>query len=213
MPRTDDLQEDVPTAQVPPPCADTVLWNRFREGSTEAFNAIYHQYVRLLYNYGRKISPNGALVEDCIQDLFVELWQKKHLLSQTTSIKFYLFKSLNRKIVRRVTQEERLGLRQDISEEYAFEVEFSPEMHLIADQITEEQKNRLTQALQALTPRQKEAIFLKFYEHLSFEEIADILSINLKATYKLVARALDTLRHFLKQTPFFLVALLCLGFF
>jgi RNA polymerase sigma factor (sigma-70 family) len=170
------------------------LWNDFRKGNLEAFNAIYYKYIRVLYNYGSKITPDGSLVEDCIQDLFIELWQKRQILSETTSIKFYLFKSLNRKIVRKLETEKRLSIKRTLTENYHFEVAFSHEFHLVTMQIDEEQKENLNKALQTLTPRQKEAIYLKYYEKLSFEEVSVIMAINVKATYKLVTRALDMLR-------------------
>jgi RNA polymerase sigma factor (sigma-70 family) len=53
----------------------------------------------------------------------------------------------------------------------------------------------LQQALNTLTPRQREAIFLRFYEELSYEEIAGVLDISTKATYKIVARALLQLKR------------------
>jgi RNA polymerase sigma factor (sigma-70 family) len=171
-----------------------LMWNDFRKGSLEAFNAIYHNYIRLLYNYGSKITPDSSMVEDCIQDLFIELWQKRQVLSETTSIKFYLFKSLNRNIVRKLENEKRISIKRNLSESYHFEVAFSHEFHLMTMQIDQEQQENLDKALQTLTSRQKEAIFLKYYEKLSFEEVSVLMAINVKATYKLVTRAIEMLR-------------------
>jgi RNA polymerase sigma factor (sigma-70 family) len=57
-----------------------------------------------------------------------------------------------------------------------------------------EQRIDLDGVLKKLTPRQKEAIFFKFYENMSYEEISGLLGITTKATYKLVARAILELR-------------------
>jgi RNA polymerase sigma factor (sigma-70 family) len=65
----------------------------------------------------------------------------------------------------------------------------------------------LNKAVKKLTERQKEAIFFLFYENLSYEEVAHILTISTKATYKLVARALGDLRSIYKQTTVFLLSL------
>ena len=59
----------------------------------------------------------------------------------------------------------------------------------------------LRNAMRRLTPRQKEAVFFRFYENMSYEEIADILNISVKATYKLVARAILMLRDAYNTTP------------
>jgi RNA polymerase sigma factor (sigma-70 family) len=54
---------------------------------------------------------------------------------------------------------------------------------------------KVQEGLKALTSRQKEAIFLRFYEGLSFEEVATVLHISVKATYKIMARSLESLRN------------------
>jgi RNA polymerase sigma-70 factor (ECF subfamily) len=51
---------------------DPELWNAFRQGDEQAFAQIYRNYVKVLYRYGLKITPDTSLIEDCIQDLFVE---------------------------------------------------------------------------------------------------------------------------------------------
>ena len=77
---------------------DIELWNEFREGSHEAFQRLYQLYARDLLSYGNKVTGNTQLIEDSIHDLFIELWQSRNNLSQTDSIKFYLFRSLRNKI-------------------------------------------------------------------------------------------------------------------
>ena len=54
--------------------------------------------------------------------------------------------------------------------------------------------DRLNDTLDKLTPKQKEVIFLKFYEQLSYAEIAQIMKVEVKAIYKLMARAIGSLR-------------------
>src|SRR5688572_17426542 len=76
------------------------LWEAFRRGNRVAFGEIYSNYGAALLAYGSRITPDHKLVEDCLQDLFVELWKSKENLSSTTSIKFYLFKAIRHKIFR-----------------------------------------------------------------------------------------------------------------
>jgi DNA-directed RNA polymerase specialized sigma24 family protein len=53
--------------------------------------------VKALFAYGIQIVKDRAVVEDCIHDLFIELWNRKAFLSSTDSIKLYVFKSLKKK--------------------------------------------------------------------------------------------------------------------
>ena len=79
---------------------DTELWELLRDGDRNALNEIYHQNIDVLYSYGAKITSDNGLVEDSIQEVFITVWEKRHKLKETTSIKFYLFKSLKRRIFR-----------------------------------------------------------------------------------------------------------------
>ena len=66
----------------------------------------------------------------------------------------------------------------------------------------------LPQASAKLTSRQREDIFLKFYEQLSYEEIADVMGISVKAGYKIMARSLDYLRKNLSKDDLLLLYLI-----
>ncbi len=48
--------------------------------TSKHFPAFIISYVYVLYNYGRKIINDKDLVEDCIEDLFFELWESKEKL-------------------------------------------------------------------------------------------------------------------------------------
>jgi RNA polymerase sigma factor (sigma-70 family) len=173
--------------------SEVMLWNEFREGNLEAFTKLYRKYLRPLYNYGKKFSANKAFVEDCIQDLFVELWKNKAQLNATQSPKYYLFKSLRRKIFRELSGNKLLV--EAITEEYNFEITLSAETNLIYTQQLFEQQQHLQKALETLTKRQREAIFLRFYENLSYEEVASIMSLELRSVYNLISKAIDSLKR------------------
>lgn len=95
-------------------------WNAFRKGSKSAFTAVYHRHVDALYHYGERLTADKALIEDCIQDLFAELWTRQAELPAVQTVKFYLFKALKRKIARKQTQQARL--LSQVSTHYDFEL-------------------------------------------------------------------------------------------
>jgi DNA-directed RNA polymerase specialized sigma24 family protein len=88
--------------------AESAYWIAFKEGSRPALNFIFERYATLLYSYGASITKDSALVADCIQDIFFELWNKRESVAGDVKfIKFYLIKSLRRKIVRRLYTDKR----------------------------------------------------------------------------------------------------------
>src|ERR1044072_6476462 len=79
---------------------DHLLWNSFRGGDEQALATIFDRYIKRLHNYGLKILNDRDLVKAAVQDLFIELWKNHSNLGETNSIKFYLYKSLRRKLIR-----------------------------------------------------------------------------------------------------------------
>src|SRR6186713_841419 len=71
---------------------DAVVWAALQQGHRKALDYIFEKHTRLLYAYGARITGDVLLVEDCIQDIFVELWNRHERLSATDNIKFYLLK-------------------------------------------------------------------------------------------------------------------------
>ena len=180
--------------------AETDLWNLFREGSRQAFDEIYYRYIHELIKYGDNITSRKDLVEDCIQEAFIELWKKREKLGSTDSIKYYLFKCLRRKIYRTLAQESKLHTLtyQDSSD---LLISSSAEKKLIIAQASVAQQSAIQQSIHALPSRQREAIYLKYYQGYSFQEVAKTMDISVKATYKLVAKAIKALRKRLTSYP------------
>jgi RNA polymerase sigma factor (sigma-70 family) len=188
-------------------CDETILWNNFCSGDLKAFTCIYSTYLRPLYSYGRKFSKDTAFIEDCIQDLFVELWKNRKQLGATNSAKYYLYKSLRRKIFRQMAEANK-HMPEALMENYTFEMELSIETDLVSNQLMLEQKQLLEKSLQNLTKRQREAIYLRFYENLSYEEVASIMSLELRSVYNLISKSIDTLKHTTPQAFFLLLLFL-----
>ncbi len=174
--------------------SDGQLWAAFKSGNSRAYALIYERHVRLLFNYGSKISDDRDLVKDCIQDLFYHLWQRRQNLGNTNRISFYLFKSLRRSLVEKISKSSD---SKNISIDYHFKVIPSHENELVENQTWEDDRKKLTDALGKLPGRQKEAIYLKFYHNLSFEEIATIMAVNKRSIYKLIHKALHNLQKHL----------------
>lgn len=172
--------------------SDTEVWQQFKNGSEDAYAFMYEKYVPVLYSYGYRIYPNEAVVKDCLQDLFVNLWLTRQNLGHTDSIKYYLFRCLRREIAQKVNAS--LHFTHDVTTPLPGNTEDSFESRLIALEESHLQHQELDLALTYLSDRQREAIYLRFYQNISFEEIAGIMGITQRAVYKLIYRAVDILK-------------------
>lgn len=174
-------------------------WGAFVKGDERIFSMVYDTFFNALYNYGCKYTQNTELVEDAIQDLFVRFWKNREHLNEPPSLKNYLFKAFRNHMNDRLKAAGRYVL-DDHGDQYPFELVPSMEDEKIAIEKTELTKKKLSVAMEQLTDRQREAIFLRFYEEFSYPEIADMMGITVKATYKLMARSIDVVRGGLEGT-------------
>ena len=181
---------------------DAVLWDDFLLGRKDAYAYLYDKYAGSLYNYGYKIAQSRELAEDCLQDLFLTLLETRERLSRIDSIKFYLVRSLRREIVRRLTNEQRFDHDTNSLE---FSVDFQYQPTWIDRQISDEQSALLLRELNSLPPRQKEALFLKYFDELSYDEIAGVMGIEQTSAYKLIYKAIASLQ---KRLPTHVLAML-----
>jgi RNA polymerase sigma factor (sigma-70 family) len=169
---------------------DILLWESFREGDREAFATLFRTHYELLYRYGGKFTSNPTHLEDTIQELFVELWQAKNR-TPVVSVRAYLLKSLKYKLLKAYRKTREIV---PITEEDGI-FEWSHENFLIAAEEDAEKKRRILRALEQLTPRQKEIIYLKYYQDLSYDEVSEIMNINYQVARNLLYQAIRSLKN------------------
>jgi len=174
------------------------------QGDKVAFRQLHQAHVRHLLNYGLRLHGSLSVVEDCLQDLFVELWHYRARLSQPTSVRFYLLKGLRNKIKAQYKREQlwQASLEDDAEEwfsQYHFSLEPSAEQRLVELDLDAERREQVRQALEALTPRQREVLYLRYFNDLSYEQICEVMSINYQTARSQVYQALRVLRTVLKN--------------
>ena len=141
--------------------SDTLLWNDFIKGNEDAFRVIYSNHVRSLFNYGCHFTPDEAHIKDCIHDIFIDLAKYRSGLGTTNNIKLYLFKSLKRKILKSLDKSAIFGSIDN--ELIPFNYAITSEDELFDTESEKLRYQQLDSAMAMLTPRQKEAIYLKYY--------------------------------------------------
>ncbi len=174
--------------------SDQDLWEQLRAGNSEAFEHIYQSNVDLLFSYGCKFSFDESLVKDCIQDLFIELWKNHKGLGTTNSIKKYLLASIRRKIIKTIDKNKK-WLFSNRMENINFNLELATEDKIIQEEVAAENIQLVKEALEGLSKRQKEVIYLKYYADLDYEEIEEIMDIGYQSLRNLVSKALKKMKE------------------
>lgn len=189
------LIHEIPTWRLK---SDEELWRMFRRGDRHAFATLYHRYFRILFQYCIRISPDEDTVKDCLQDLFADIWKKRATLSQPESVKAYLLSSIRRKVIRYINRD--LAAKDRFTLFINNEPVHCKEDQLIENQLEQEQQTLLKKALNALTKRQNEAIYLKFYCNLSYKQISELMCISVDSIYNLISKSIDILQAELNRS-------------
>ncbi|MFX1707889.1 sigma-70 family RNA polymerase sigma factor [Chitinophaga sp. CC14] len=177
---------------------NNIHWERLRNGDKQALFALYNNTYSHLLRFGLKICGSDELVKDCITQLFLQLWTRHQTLRPVTNVPAYLFTALKRQLLDQLAYQSKIHAAIHRMTDKEAESELSYEEIIIQVQQDEELKQRLQQALKALTPRQIELIRLKFFEGLSYEQIAAQTSQTVKTAYNTIYDAIKALRKMLK---------------
>jgi len=180
-------------------------WENIKNGSKEDYSEAYIFYYKKLYNYGRKFTEDIAMIEDSINEIFISIWANRQNLHHIHSPQSYIFLSFRNNIFKKLKLARFISFSEAGDET---DIQFSADSIIIKNEMDAAVRLQLDKALQQLTHRQREAIFLRFYEELSYPEIAGIMDISVKATYKLMARALSDLKNILSVPMILLIAML-----
>ncbi|MCF0074060.1 sigma-70 family RNA polymerase sigma factor [Dyadobacter sp. CY261] len=173
---------------------DASLWDAFKKGDRLAFARLYQLHVHHLIRYGYKVTSNRSLIQDCTQDLFVELWENRENLTDIRSLRYYLLKSLRYKLVRHLRFEQPDNLDEERMETHDDHFE----SQTVRQETLTRQSRQLETAMAQLPKRQQEAIHLRFFHELTNEEVARIMGVNYQSACKFIYTGLKTLREIMQ---------------
>jgi RNA polymerase sigma factor (sigma-70 family) len=173
---------------------DKILWQSIKAGDKQGFNTLFRVYYSELYYYGFKIIPDPDFVKECIQEVFIRVWETRQSLADIENIKAYLIVCVRRMIFVQKKKDKSIQTVEVGKFEnsiFFFDVnEF--EKH---EEISDELRRVLLNAINSLTVKQRELIMLFFYHELPYSEIAEVTGISIQAVRNLMYRTLIHLRE------------------
>lgn len=170
-------------------------WQALKNGKPEALSALFHQYYTPLFQYGQKLTNhNTELTKEIIQDLFFKLWDRRATLGEVRSVKIYLFTAFRRILIdksRHFKVEEAFTASFKPMDTY----ENSPEDNFLFEEKRLTDAQKLKNAILKLPNRVREAITLRYFEEMSYAEIAEIMELKERTVYNFVHEGLTLLRR------------------
>ncbi|SDM10957.1 RNA polymerase sigma factor [Siphonobacter aquaeclarae] len=176
--------------------AETELWTEFLSGNRTAFSQLYDRYADVLFSFGLRYSSDRDLVKDCIHDLFIDLHHYRAGLAREVNIRFYLLKSLRRKL-EQAHRKSALFRHETWENESVLAISpfsFSIEDEIITDESQKELLQLLAEEVNRLPERQREILYLRFRHDFDYEQIASLMQISVPTCRTFIYRALKQLR-------------------
>ncbi|MEO8252758.1 MAG: sigma-70 family RNA polymerase sigma factor [Flavobacterium sp.] len=172
---------------------DDELWTELKAGDEKAFSILFKKYYSYLIRYGNSFSPFSDKIQDCVQDVFTDIWVYRNSLGDGVVVKAYLLSCVRKRIVR-LQQCDKIFTNSKSVDAIDFMFDFSVENQLISDEVTAGKVKHLNKVLNVLPVRQKEALYLRYHHGLNVDEISGVLNVNYQSANNLLHRALVNIR-------------------
>jgi RNA polymerase sigma-70 factor (family 1) len=167
------------------------LVSRLKESDRHAFESIFNLYHENIYRFLLFKVKNAPLAEDLLQDAFLKLWNARATLDERQSVKNYLYTIADNIVLNHVRHLKVVSKHQGQNESELFKHADSP------DYILEEKEwnQRLKKSIEDLPEKTRVIFLMSRIEDLTYNEIADRLSISSKTVEGHIVKALKTLQE------------------
>lgn len=189
--------------------SNTLVIGNTVNGGPDSLSGLYSRYANALYNYGLGLGFSQDTCMDAIHDVFCKLALNESRIEKLVGEgreKFYLFCCLKNRLIDISRREERMGQLDPKAALSGFEI--SIEESLTDEEERKNLKAKVEELMSELSPSQKEAVYLRYMQEMSYEEIAQLLNITPESVRKNVFRAMNKMRLAAKRNPALTIVLL-----
>lgn len=162
------------------------------KGDMDAFEQIVVRHQQLAWRTAYRYTGNHSDAEEIAQEVFLRILDSAQNYRPSAKFRTYLYK-----VIVNLCLDYARKKRPQLAGEFPADKELTetPDSNL---QI-QERDQAIKQAVNSLPARQQLAVILRYYENLSYEQIADAMDISVKAAERLLARARKRLESSLTE--------------
>jgi RNA polymerase sigma-70 factor (ECF subfamily) len=178
---------------------DATLLSRLLQKDVSAFEQLYDRHSRLVYGLVLRILQQASTSEEVVQDVFLQLWRNadQYDSSRGPFVPWLCTMARNRALDQLRLKSERQRRREDQPDELP-SVVVAPDYEKALDE--KRRAERVRALMASLTPHQKKAIELAYFEGLSHSEIAAALKEPLGTVKSWIRNGLLRLKEGLQAT-------------
>jgi RNA polymerase sigma-70 factor, ECF subfamily len=149
----------------------------WQQGDANAFEALYRQYEKLVFRTAYLITGSKEASEDALQEVFTSVWKSRHTYDPDKG-KFTTW--LYRITVNQCLKKEQGKMPNAISLEEGDDLpEIKERSQSEEIMINKQEYDRLLEAMDNLDSKHRSVLVLRYFNDLSYQEIAEALEIPL----------------------------------
>lgn len=184
---------------------DEYLLNLISKGDKKGLELLFNKYWEPLFSAANYRLQSEELAKDVLQNLFIDLWDKRESINIRSNVKGYLNVALKNRIINKIKAE-------DVREKYErMAIQFYETNYLATEHQFKEKylQDEMEKKIEQLPGRCREVFILSRVEQLSHKEIGEQLGISPKTVENHITKALRILKPHLKKIVEVLILLYC----
>jgi len=173
---------------------DLRLIQEWKQGDEKAFETIYRKYLFFLVEIAAKKLENKNQALDLVQDIMLEVYRSKEILTIHTTLQGYLLTALRYKVFK--YKKDYLVKIQEVDNENVATLNSG---NNVFEYINRKELERKLRSIVTNLPEQCRKVFVLSREHhLSNKEIAGEMGISVNTVEQHMRKALRVLRQIIK---------------
>tara|TARA_R110000868_G_scaffold358814_2_gene620534 strand:- start:207 stop:758 length:552 start_codon:yes stop_codon:yes gene_type:complete len=180
--------------------SDNDIIEGLKDDNKRALTILYDNYWKPLFISSYNLLKNREVCEEIIQDVFIDIWNKRAEIQIKVSLQSYLYACVRYKVFAEIRKNKiiRVELFEDLNNRFQYA---SPETKIM----NKELKSHIKGVVENLPKKCKNVYKLSRHEQLSHKEIAEKLNISTKTVENHISNALRILRTSLGNVLSFLL--------
>jgi RNA polymerase sigma-70 factor (ECF subfamily) len=180
---------------------DLEIFSKLARDDEKAFSELFHRYYPALCLFAVQFLNDDEQSRELVQEVFVQLWEKRKQIRVHSSVKSYLFRAVKNQLINWVNHQkvEQKYLDKVLSEK----IEIQPGQYYLEVDLHQ----KIAASVEALPSKRREIFKLSREKGLSYREIAGELQISVKTVETQMGLALQQLREDLKEYRHLLIGI------
>lgn len=175
--------------------SDTELMNRCKQGDLDSFSTLVDRHQHTLVNFLLSMSVSPCDVDDISQDVWIKIYDYRHRYTPSAKFSTFLYKVCKMKCIDVFRKRERWKHALAILKNIKVQFMGQREREQWAAQSEHHLSHRVDHCLQKVDEETRSLLILRFYENLSYQELAECLELPLGTIKSRLHKAIKTIQE------------------